>query len=92
MTNILCAGCDLPFELDELGLCSDCTVKLDRDFIRSRNWDYSATVFAMCNDRLEILREQLVQQYGKGYELIDPLTKSKPKSVSIIERHSLESL
>jgi hypothetical protein len=41
-----CAGCDRWQTLDDLGLCAECAMKMERDLIRQRAWDYSATAFA----------------------------------------------
>ena len=45
MVDIFCVGCDVPGDLDEMGLCDRCAAKLERDLIRNRDWDYSVTAF-----------------------------------------------
>jgi len=67
----LCIGCDLPFPVNDLGLCDACFTKLERDLIRSRDWDYSVTAFATDPDQLEALRQSVIRDYGEVYELIE---------------------
>lgn len=43
MADVFCIGCDIPFELNYQGLCESCAAKLERDLIRSRDWDYSTS-------------------------------------------------
>ncbi len=78
--DTFCVGCDLPFPVNDLGLCDTCFAKLERDLIRSRDWDYSMTAFAVPEDQLEALRERVIRQYGAEYELIkDPNAPKKRK-------------
>ncbi|MCI0579955.1 MAG: hypothetical protein L0332_24100 [Chloroflexi bacterium] len=66
-----CAGCDLRRPLDDMGLCAECAAKLDRDMIRERAWDYSATAFFHYDPKdYETLREKVIAEYGAAYELI----------------------
>lgn len=82
LIDTICVGCDLPFPVNDLGLCDDCSAKLERDLIRSRDWEYSVTAFAVAPDQLEGLRERIIRDYGADYELIEsPDTKKrKPKN------------
>ena len=70
--HTICAGCDLSARTNDPGLCRDCAAKLDRDLIRSRDWDYSITVFGVAPEKREALRQRVIQEYGTGYELILP--------------------
>ncbi|HML20990.1 MAG TPA: OST-HTH/LOTUS domain-containing protein [Aggregatilinea sp.] len=80
LIDTICAGCDLPFPVNDLGLCDDCFAKLERDLIRARDWDYSTTAFITPPDQLEALRERIIRDYGADYELIaSPETAKKPK-------------
>lgn len=81
LIDTFCVGCDLPFPVNDLGLCDNCFAKLERDLIRSRDWDYSVTAFAVAPDQLEALRERVIRNYGADYELIEPpdAKKRKPK-------------
>jgi hypothetical protein len=80
LIDTICAGCDLPFPVNDLGLCDNCFMKLERDLIRARDWDYSATAFMTAPEQLEALRERVIRDYGADYELIaDPKTVQKPK-------------
>jgi hypothetical protein len=42
-----CQGCDIFQALNDLGLCEECSRKLDRDLIRQRDWTYSSLSFAV---------------------------------------------
>jgi hypothetical protein len=67
-----CLACDAWERVDDLGLCGDCAAKLERDLIRQRAWDYSATVFGVSPDDRERLRQRVVAQFGAALELIAP--------------------
>jgi hypothetical protein len=75
----ICAGCDLPAVVNDLGLCGRCNAKLERDLIRARDWDYSATAFMTPDDKREELRERVIREYGAAYELIEPPSKQRRK-------------
>jgi hypothetical protein len=80
LIGTICASCDLPRPVNDLGLCDECFMKLERDLIRARDWDYSATAFAVAPDQREALRERVIRDYGAEYELIEsPETAPKPK-------------
>ncbi len=72
-----CAGCDAFTRVDDLGLCSDCAGKLERDFIRERDWDYSATAFGVPSEKREELRQQIIKDYGEKLELKAPRGKTR---------------
>ncbi len=72
MIDTICDGCDLPFPVNDLGLCDECFAKLERDLIRGRDWAYSATAFGTPQEQLEALRERVIRDYGAEYELILP--------------------
>ena len=71
-----CQGCDAFAPVDDLGLCGECSAKLDRDMIRQRDWDYSATAFGVLPEKYEELRKETIRKYGAGFELIVPGTAS----------------
>lgn len=77
--DTICAGCELFRPVNDLSLCDECFAKLERDLIRSRDWEYSVTAFAVPEDQLEALRERVIREYGAGYELIDDPNAKKPK-------------
>jgi hypothetical protein len=79
LIDTFCIACDLPFPVNDLGLCQDCAAKLERDLIRSRDWDYSVTAFGVAPDQLEALRERVIGDYGAAYELIESPKKPKNK-------------
>ena len=58
--------------LDDQGLCLVCAAMLERDLIRQRDWEYSATSFLLSDEAREKLRRKVVAEYGEGFELIDP--------------------
>lgn len=78
--NIFCRGCDLPQHVNDLGLCNDCYAKLERDLIRTRDWEYSAEAFGVPNEQLEILRDRVIREYGAAYELLEQPHDHKPKN------------
>jgi hypothetical protein len=65
-----CVGCDMFRPLDDLGLCLVCAAMLERDLIRQRDWEYSATAFLLSDEAREDLRRKVVAEYGEGLELI----------------------
>lgn len=67
-----CRGCATFTRTDDLGLCEECASKLDRDLIRQRDWDYSASAYAVPSERREVLRSTVIREYGKELELITP--------------------
>ena len=67
-----CQGCDLWLPLNDLGLCEQCAGKLDRDFIRQRQWDYSVMAYGVPKDKREDIRKAVIDQYGEQLELILP--------------------
>src|SRR5512135_1354005 len=75
-----CVGCDRWARLNDLGLCADCAGKLERDLIRERDWDYSASAFLLSEEAREQLRHQVIREYGELLELIAPLNKSPHKT------------
>ncbi len=84
----ICVGCDLPSQVNDLGLCGDCNAKLDRDMIRSRDWDRSATAFLTPDTELENLRTRIIREYGRDYELIVPPTKAELKAIKAESRRT----
>ena len=72
-----CAGCDVFTKVDDIGLCSDCAGKLERDFIRERHWDYSAMAFGVPPEKREELRQYIIKEHGEALELIAPSGKRK---------------
>lgn len=78
--DTVCVGCDIILPVNDLGLCDDRNAKLERDLIRSRDWDYSGMAFGVSPEKYEALLEQVIREYGAGYELIAPpdmLTKKR---------------
>ena len=71
-----CQGCDAFAPVDDLGLCRECSAKLDRDMIRQRDWDYSATAYGVPPEKYEELRKETIRKYGARFELIVPGTAS----------------
>jgi hypothetical protein len=67
-----CQGCDNFTRVNDLALCEECNGKLDRDLIRQREWDYSASAFSVPKEKLEEFRAAVIKEYGEKYELIVP--------------------
>ncbi|UCH21805.1 MAG: hypothetical protein JSU83_00625 [Deltaproteobacteria bacterium] len=78
-----CQGCDLFTMLNDFGLCEDCAVKLERDLIRQRDWDYSALAYGVPAEKHEVVRNEIFGRYGRKLELIsakeEPDRKRKKK-------------
>jgi len=71
-----CQGCDNYGPVDDLMLCNECSAKLDRDLIRQREWDSSASAYGLSNETREKLRNDVMKKYGKELELIAPTRKN----------------
>ena len=67
-----CQACDQWGPVDDMMLCQNCTAMFERDLIRKREWDYSASAFGLPPEAREDLRRQVIAQYGEDLELIDP--------------------
>ena len=72
-----CAGCEAFRRIGDLGLCEDCSGKLERDLIRKRDWASSVTVYGLSDHEREDVRSQIVHIFGEGQELIDPIRPAK---------------
>ncbi|MBK8129381.1 MAG: hypothetical protein IPK53_10835 [bacterium] len=48
--------------LDDVGLCEVCAAKFDRDLIRQRAWDYSATAFTCHPQDYEALQAAVMSR------------------------------
>lgn len=81
-----CQGCDTITSLNDLGLCDDCSAKLERDVIRQRDWAYSALAYGVPSSKREELRNNVISQYGEKLELIGP-----PKHLSPSKRQKKKS-
>ncbi len=75
-----CAGCDNFIKLDDIGLCEECSAKLDRDMVRERDWERSMTAWICPKDRREELRDRVIKQHVAKLELIAPSKLEKKKS------------
>jgi len=73
-----CQECDIFQPINDLGLCEECAIKLERDLIRNRDWNYSALAFGVPESKLEELRRDIIKHHGKKLEIIAPKQK-KPK-------------
>jgi hypothetical protein len=65
-----CQACDGYGRVNDLSLCEDCAGKLERDLIRQRDWDYSASAFGLPSEAQEELRRQVIAKFGEALELI----------------------
>jgi hypothetical protein len=74
-----CLGCDTFQTLDDLGLCRECSAKLDRDLIRQRHWENSITAYVTPESERENLRNHVIKTYGEPLELIAPEGNNRPK-------------
>ena len=65
-----CQACDLYGGVNDLSLCETCAGKFERDMIRERNWDYSASAFGLPDKDREELRHQVITKHGEKLEMI----------------------
>ena len=65
-----CQACDMWGLVNDLMLCEACDARIQRDFIRARNWDYVAAAFGLDDEGRERLRAEVIRQYGARNELI----------------------
>lgn len=72
-----CACCDKFRPLDDLGLCPVCAAMLERDLIRQRDWEYTASTALLSDEGREALRRQVMDEYGEVLELIAPPKPAK---------------
>lgn len=74
-----CAGCEQFLIVNELGVCENCSQKLERDLVRNRDWAHSAIAFGASDEQREAIRKQIVDTYGKALELIAPSRSTRTK-------------
>ena len=60
-----CQGCDDYLPLNDIGFCEHCSAKMDRDFIRQRQWEYSPSAFCLDHDQREQLRKTIIKNTGR---------------------------
>lgn len=72
-----CQACDMYGPVDDMSLCEDCGGKFERDMIRQREWDYSASAFGLSDEDRERLRHQVIREHGAAFELITPSKKRR---------------
>jgi hypothetical protein len=77
--DLSCVACDLFGPVNDLGLCSGCAAKLDRDMIRQRAWDYSTSAFTLPPGERETLRKAVLRKFGKALELVPPETDRRTR-------------
>ena len=77
--DTICIGCDVILPVNDLGLCSDCNMKPDRDMIRDRDWERSETAALTPVSEREELRREAISRYGAAYELIEPPRKRQQR-------------
>lgn len=75
-----CQACDNFGPVDDMSLCDECAGKLERDLIRQRDWAYSASAFGLTNELREKLRNDVINKFGKKFELIACSKKRENKS------------
>lgn len=65
-----CQACDRWAMVNDLGLCEACDAKIQRDLIRARQWDDVAAAFGLNDESRELLRSEVIRQYGAANEMI----------------------
>ena len=82
-----CQGCDTWLPVNEMGLCDECSGKLDRDLIRQRDWDYSIAAFGLDNAQREELRKQVISKHGARNELISTSSPTRKEPTRPGKKH-----
>lgn len=67
-----CQACEDTGPVGNIGFCETCAAKLDRDMIRERAWDDSATAFMVGPEKREALRAATIAKYAAALKLIAP--------------------
>jgi len=74
-----CIGCESFRRVGDLGLCEDCSNKLERDLIRERDWASSAMAYGLNDGQREEVRNQVMSEFGEGLELITQSRQVDPR-------------
>lgn len=75
-----CVACDMYGRINDLQLCKICAAKLERDLMRLRDWNYTATAFILPEEKWAAARKAIIKEFGRDLELIaPPLSKRKLK-------------
>lgn len=77
-----CQACDAYGPVDDMSMCESCAGKFERDVVRLREWDYSASAFGTPKEALEALRDEVIKQYGGKLEMLAPPDKTKSAGAS----------
>jgi hypothetical protein len=72
-----CQACDTLVRVDDMSLCDGCAGKFERDVIRQRPWDYSASAFGLGEVAREKLREEVIRKHGSKLEMLAPDSTEK---------------
>ncbi len=72
------SDCDIFQQASDPDSCEGWNIKLERDLIRQRDWEYSVLALDLPPDKREELRNKLIDQYGENLELLAPNEKAKP--------------
>ncbi len=75
-----CQACDAYGPVDDMSMCDACAGKFERDVIRLREWDYSATAFGTPKESLEALRDEVIKRYGGKLEMLAPPNEGARRS------------
>ena len=67
-----CDACDNYGPVNDMGICEECSAKLERDLIRNRDWEYAVLAYGLGEKDREALRRQVVKEHGEKLELIKP--------------------
>jgi hypothetical protein len=65
-----CQACELWGRVDDVALCEACRDKLERDLVRLRDWEYSASGFGLSDEGREALYRQVIARHGQALELV----------------------
>jgi|GEM_PF-802909 hypothetical protein len=63
-----CQGCGGYQHINDFSLCDTCAGKLERDLIRQRDWDYSASALGVLPADREKLRNEVIAQYCRDLD------------------------
>ena len=63
-----CQGCDEYGFTNDIGLCDECDSQIQRDLIRSKDFDYAVETAFASPDQREKIRNKVIKKFGSKKE------------------------